>query len=252
MKKLFLFFVLICFLFVGCKTTKNAGENLPPESQIETSEQVEIEQVPPVEESLGTEPSLEDVIEEQGDLPLPFYQDFDAELDSEEFPTEDEFFYGDEFVPENQDEIIIEPSVDESFEENVFSENTDVELENEPELVFSDEFIFEDDIPSEDEFLETSTNELEIDNENLEKQDDILVSETEIEIESESENQISENLIVENSVENTEFANNISNSTEPKTITSSESSDLTVDTSELSGINTDLSSESKKKEELTK
>ena len=73
-----------------------------------------------------------------------FYQDFDAELDSEEFPTEDEFFYGDEFVPENQDEIKIEPSVDESFEENVFSENTDVELENEPELVFSDEFIFDD------------------------------------------------------------------------------------------------------------
>ena len=252
MKKLFLFFVLICFLFVGCKTTKNAGETLPPESQTETSDQIEIEQVPPVEESFETEPSLEDVIEEQGDLPLPFYQDFDAELDTEEFTTEDEFFYGDEFVPENKDEIKTEPSVDESFEENVFSENTDVELENEPELVFSDEFIFDDEIPSEDEFLETSTNELETDNENLEKQDDILASETELENESESENQISENLIVENNIESTELTNNISNSTEPKTISSSEKSDLSVDTSELSGTNTDLSSDSKKKEELTK
>mgnify|MGYP002517392967 CR=1 FL=1 len=52
MKKIFLFFILICFLFVGCKTTKDAGEVLPPESQTESTEQVEIEEVPPVDENL--------------------------------------------------------------------------------------------------------------------------------------------------------------------------------------------------------
>ena len=118
MKKLFLFFILICFLFVGCKTTKDAGETLPPESQTETSDQVQIEEVPPVGEDLETQPSLEEVIEEQGDLPLPFDQEFDSETD--EVTSEDEFYYGDDFVPENQ-------------EENQIPENTDVELENEPE-----------------------------------------------------------------------------------------------------------------------
>ena len=121
MKKIFLFFILICFLFVGCKTTKDAGEVLPPESQTESTEQVEIEEVPPVDEN------LDEIITEQGDLPLPFDQDFDSETD--EFASEDEFFYGDDFVPENQ-----------------FPENTEVEVENEPELVVSDGFIGEDDL----------------------------------------------------------------------------------------------------------
>ena len=183
MKKLFLFFVLICFLFVGCKTTKNAGENLPPESQTETSEQVEIEQVPPVEESSETEPSLEDVIEEQADLILPFDQEIDLETD--EFTTEDEFFYGDEFVPENQDE-------------NPIPENTEVEVENEPDLIISDEFfvdedfISEDEILSEEEFLENQldelTNEVEgTEMEISENQEEVLSTEDETELGTESE-----------------------------------------------------------------
>ena len=209
MKKLFLFFVLICFLFVGCKTTKNAGETLPPESQTETLEQVEIEQVPPVEESFETEPSLEDVIEEQVDLPLPFDQEIDSETD--EFTTEDEFYYGDDFVPENQ-------------EENPIPENTEVEVENEPELIISDEFfvdedfISEDEIFSEEEFIENQldelTNELnneveETEMEISENQEDVLATEDETELETESEfqneNQLSSPFTEENpSLENNE------------------------------------------------
>lgn len=184
MKKLFLFLLLICFLFVGCKTTKDAGETLPPESQTQTSEQVEIEEVPPVEESQETQPSLEEVIEEQGDLPLPFDPEFDSEND--EFTTEDEFYYGDDFVPENQ-------------EENQIPENTDIELENEPELIISDEFL------SEEEFLETQleeeiSNEVEteiIENpeEDLETElDPELETENELSLEPENKNHLSENL----------------------------------------------------------
>ena len=209
MKKLFLFFVLICFLFVGCKTTKNAGETLPPESQTETSDQVEIEQVPPVEESSETEPSLEDVIEEQGDLILPFDQEIDLETD--EFTAEDEFYYGDDFIPENQ-------------EENPIPENTEVEVENEPELIISDEFFIDDEFVaeeeflSEEEFLENQLDELtnEVNNEVeetemeiSENQEDVLLTEDETELETESEfqneNQLSSPFTEENpSLENNE------------------------------------------------
>ena len=209
MKKLFLFFVLICFLFVGCKTTKNAGETLPPESQTETSDQVEIEQVPPVEESSETEPSLEDVIEEQGDLILPFDQEIDLETD--EFTAEDEFYYGDDFIPENQ-------------EENPIPENTEVEVENEPELIISDEFFIDDEFVaeeeflSEEEFLENQLDELtnEVNNEVeetemeiSENQEDVLLTEDKTELETESEfqneNQLSSPFTEENpSLENNE------------------------------------------------
>lgn len=199
MKKLFLFFILICFLFVGCKTTKDAGETLPPESQTETSDQVQIEEVPPVEEDLESQPSLEEVIEEQGDLPLPFDQEFDSETD--EVTSEEEFYYGDDFVPENQ-------------EENQIPENTDVELENEPELIISDEFLSEeefisdDEFFSEEEFLENQLDELdneleeienptEVENEISENQEDVLSTESETELVPENENQFSETSIDE-------------------------------------------------------
>ena len=213
MKKLFLFFILICFLFVGCKTTKDAGEVLPPESQTQTSGQVEIEEVPPVEESQETQPSLEDVIEEQGDLPLPFDQDFDSETD--EFTSEDEFFYGDDFVPENQ-----------------FPENTEVEVENEPELVVSDGFIGEDEFFTEEEFFDSQSNEIdeiddynEVENEISENQEENLSNEIESEVESEvkteNETRVSEDFIEKSNstlpeVEdnNTELTQNISNKTE--------------------------------------
>ena len=199
MKKLFLFFVLICFLFVGCKTTKNAGETLPPDSQTETSDQVEIEPVPPVEESFETEPSLEEVIENQGDLPLPFDQEF--ETDTDEFTTEDEFYYGDDFVPENQ-------------EENQIPENTEVEIENEPELIISDEFFTDEEFNSEDEFLSEEEflenqldefeNELNNEVEELESEisenfDEVLSTEIQNELVPENENQFSETLTEESS-----------------------------------------------------
>ena len=199
MKKLFLFFVLICFLFVGCKTTKNAGETLPPESQAETTDQVEIEPVPPVEESFETEPSLEEVIENQGDLPLPFDQEFETETD--EFTSEDEFYYGDDFVPENQ-------------EENQIPENTEVEIENEPELIISDEFFTDEEFNSEDEFLSEEEflenqldefeNELNNEVEELESDisenlDEVLSTEIQNEFVPENENQFSETLTEESS-----------------------------------------------------
>ena len=208
MKKLFLFLVLICFLFVGCKTTKNAGETIPPESQTETSDQVEIEQVPPVEESTETEPSLEDVIEEQGDLPLPFDQEIDSETD--EFTTEDEFYYGDDFVPENK-------------EENPIPENTEVEVENEPELIISDEFfmddefVSEDEILSEEEFLENQLDELtnEVNNEVeetkteiSENQEEVLSTEDETELAKESEFQNENQLSLPFTEENPSLENN--------------------------------------------
>ena len=181
MKKIFLFFILICFLFVGCKTTKDAGEVLPPESQTESTEQVEIEEVPPVDEN------LDEIITEQGDLPLPFDQDFDSETD--EFTSEDEFFYGDDFVPENQ-----------------FPENTEVEVENEPELVISDGFIGEDEFFTEEEFFDSQSNEIdeiddynEVENEISENQEENLSNETESEVESEvkteNETRVSEDFI---------------------------------------------------------
>lgn len=207
MKKIFLFFILICFLFVGCKTTKDAGEVLPPESQTESTEQVEIEEVPPVDEN------LDEIITEQGDLPLPFDQDFDLETD--EFASEDEFFYGDDFVPENQ-----------------FPENTEVEVENEPELVVSDGFIGEDDFFTEEEFFDSQSNEIdeiddynEVENEISENQEENLSNEIESEVESEvkteNETQVSEDLIEKSNStlqevkdNNTELTQNISNKTE--------------------------------------
>ncbi len=194
MKKIFLCFTLISFLLVGCKSTKNANENLPPESQTESSEQVTIDEVPPVEDILLTEdilsedvptegitsiddvsenmvqePTLEEIIEEQGDLTLPFSKDFDSSLD--DFTSSDEFFYGEDFLP---DEQITENHGTEKKDETFLPDNQ------------QDEEIFAD---SSFDSTELSTTE-----ENILVEENNITEETSLTEES-SEKEIAENIV---------------------------------------------------------
>jgi hypothetical protein len=148
MKNIFLYIVLLSLFFFGCKSTDNV---VNPENA-NTQDSVQVDDVLPVEpesdlqeedslleevdETLSEE-ELEKIIAEQGDLPLPLYEDFvpiteisDEFSDSTEFENSDEFFYGDEFVPEDTTELSYLNEEVESTEQLEYSDEVSFNQEN--------------------------------------------------------------------------------------------------------------------------
>lgn len=146
MKNIFLYIVLLSLFFFGCKSTDNVANPETTESQ----DAVHFDEVLPVEvesdlqendsfleeDKSLTQEDVETFITEQGDLPLPFYDEFvpisdnsDAVVDS------DKFYYGDEFVPE-------ETSEQTQLTEQ--TEQTEQVLPSDEQLVNSDEISFDE------------------------------------------------------------------------------------------------------------
>lgn len=151
MKNIFLYIVLLSLFFFGCKSTDNVAN--PENSDFKGS--VQVDEVLPVEvesdlqendslsednaedEQTLEQEDIEKNIAEQGDLPLPFYDEFvpitenlDEVVLSDEFENSDEFFYGDEFVPEDTTkkleqptEQIVNSDIKYFDEENINSDN---------------------------------------------------------------------------------------------------------------------------------
>lgn len=148
MKNIFLYIVLLSLFFFGCKSTDNV---VNPENA-NTQDSIQVDDVLPVElesdlqeedslleevdENLSEE-ELEKIIAEQGDLPLPLYEDFvpiteisDEFSDSTEFENSDEFFYGDEFVPEDTTKLSDLNEEVESTEQLEYSDEVSFNQEN--------------------------------------------------------------------------------------------------------------------------
>lgn len=155
MKNIFLYILVISFLFFGCKSTDNVAT---PEN-IENQDSVKIDEVLPVEDVLEntdlnqndstlqnednmnlSQSEIDKFIEEKGDLPLPLYDEFvPITEDSSEFDNSDEFYFGDEFIPEDELQISeqIEQENKDLFKDDDNSEQKDF-LANELNQVASE------------------------------------------------------------------------------------------------------------------
>ena len=87
MKKIVLSIFFISILFFGCKSTDNISQSNLPENQSELNTTVsEVEPIEP--QSKDEEKSIPDSekITDNGDLPLPLYDEFIPLIDEDEFP----------------------------------------------------------------------------------------------------------------------------------------------------------------------
>ena len=118
MKKIVLSIFFISILFFGCKSTDNISQSNLPENQSELNTTVsEVEPIEP--QSKDEEKSIPDSekITDNGDLPLPLYDEFIPLIDEDEFT--DEIFYGEDFLPQDK----IEEDSMQNLQENLLQEN---------------------------------------------------------------------------------------------------------------------------------
>lgn len=202
MKNIFLYILLFSLILFGCKSTDNVETSENDEKQ----DTVQVDEVLPIEEEadlqtqdssdsaeiLGQE-DIEKIIAEQGDLPLPLYDEFVPITENlDEIDNTDEFFYGDEFVPQDivQEVQQNENSVINSFDkENLDSDDILVNEQNSVAQTFEDN----KSINNNDEFFSQDFDEVSDSNKSLNFTDEVDSKNNSVSENSNFQNQIAKN-----------------------------------------------------------
>lgn len=202
MKNIFLYILLFSLILFGCKSTDNVETSENDEKQ----DTVQVDEVLPIEEEadlqtqdssdsaeiLGQE-DIEKIIAEQGDLPLPLYDEFVPITENlDEIDNTDEFFYGDEFVPQDivQEVQQNENSVINSFDkENLDSDDILVNEQNSVAQTFEEN----KSINNNDEFLSQDFDEVSDSNKSLNFADEVDYKNNSVSENSNFQNQIAKN-----------------------------------------------------------
>lgn len=202
MKNIFLYILLFSLILFGCKSTDNVETSENDEKQ----DTVQVDEVLPIEEEadlqtqdssdsaeiLGQE-DIEKIIAEQGDLPLPLYNEFVPITENlDEIDNTDEFFYGDEFVPQDivQEVQQIENSVINSFDkENLDSDDILVNEQNSVAQTFEEN----KSINNNDDFFSQDFDEVTDSNKSLNFADEVDSKNNSVSENSNFQNQIAKN-----------------------------------------------------------
>lgn len=218
MKKIVLSIFFISILFFGCKSTDNISQSNLPENQSELNTTVsEVEPVEP--QSNDEEKSTLDSenLTDEGDLPLPLYDEFIPLIDEDEFT--DEIFYGEDFLPQDK----IEEDSMQNLQENLLQEN------NLTENILPEEIL---------DF--NSVSEIEI----SEKPEDLSYPDkTELTQNEEIENNHNENIVKRDIIQN-----NISNKNDVSDVASKNPEELIDSKTEVSKTNLQDKNDTKKTE----